>query len=151
MSELKNLIESYIKDQKLVQIATLNDNQPWISSVFYLCDSDLNLYWISLPDTRHSQHILNNLNTAATVVALGEAGKDIAAVQMEGNSVIVNDKKEIEEIIIQYCKLYNRGDKWLDEYLAGENPHKLYKFTPKSYELFDTKNYPDNPKQIYEV
>lgn len=145
--DTEKTIRQYLQSAKMMQLATVADDQPWCCSLFYAPDEELNIYWISLPDTRHSQAILSNNRVAATVAIAFTPGKPVVGVSIEGVAQIVDDPDETRQAIRQYATYCDRGDEWYEDYMAGKNPHKLYKLRPKLFVLFDVEHFPDDPRQ----
>ena len=68
-AEDKQIILDYLSDPQhiLMTLATVNGDKPWVCSVYYVVDDDLNLYFISPPDAEHSTHIKENQNVACAI------------------------------------------------------------------------------------
>src|SRR6478735_1055920 len=66
--DLRQLVQDYCKNTDFMQVATFNDGQPWICTVTFASDDDLNLYWVSNKDRRHSIEILQNATVAVAIV-----------------------------------------------------------------------------------
>ena len=58
--DLRELVRDYLTKAQIMQIATVHDHQPWVATVYFATDIDLNLYWMSRASRRHSQEILEN-------------------------------------------------------------------------------------------
>lgn len=41
------LIKDYLTEAKLMQLVTSVDGQPWVCSVWFATDDELNIYWFS--------------------------------------------------------------------------------------------------------
>ncbi len=68
MAEAQELIRQYLPKINVMQLATSVDSQPWLCIVHYYSDEDLNFYWISTPERRHSQEIKDNQKAAAAIL-----------------------------------------------------------------------------------
>ena len=145
-NNLGNFIQKYINKGKMLQIATVSGDQPWSCTVYYASDENLNLYWISKPSTRHSQEIHKHSKVAASIPIKFD-DLIVVGVQLEGIAELIEDQNEIKEKVKLYSDKFNRGDKWYQEFVAGKNPHKLYRIRPKLFVLFDRVNFPDNDRQ----
>ncbi len=142
---VKLRIQEYLGEGRVMQVATVNHGKPWICSVYYVTDDQQNLYWLSLPSRRHSSDIAAD-NTIAIAVAV-KSDKPVIGIQAEGKAVVVNDPAQIQKIMKQYTERYNAGKDFYDNFIAGNNQHLLYKFTPQTYVLFDEVNYPQDARQ----
>jgi uncharacterized protein YhbP (UPF0306 family) len=63
----KDIYPDILKDIKLMQLASVRDNKPWMCNVWYVMDEDHNVYWISRETRRHSLEIKDNPHVAATM------------------------------------------------------------------------------------
>lgn len=131
----------------MMQVATVHDNQPWCCSVFYAPSKTLELYWVSLPDTRHSRELTENANVAVTIPIRFIPGKPVVGISAEGSARLIDTAEEVEKAIKQYAAYLDRGSAWAMDFIAGKNPHKLYCFTPQLFVLFDAEHFPENPRQ----
>lgn len=141
------LIRGYLPQGRMMQIATVSGDQPWICTVYFVEDDDLNLYWLSWPTRRHSQEIAAH-NKVAVAVPI-KFDKPVTGIQAEGTAAVVTDKQVIASVMKRYAERYGSGRQFYDRYLAGENQHVLYRFTPTKYVLFDEVTFPnDGRKEI---
>ncbi len=150
--DLKKLINDHLKTARVLQLATSANNQPWACNVHFYADDEFNLYWISKPDRRHSKDIASNPKAAITIKIHEdtEAEKYIVGLSAEGTSELLRDE-EAKEIGHKYGEKLDKEPSLIADILEGRNPHKFYKFTPSSIVLFDTKNFPNDPRQEYKV
>ena len=133
-------IKKYINgDSRMMQIATLDGDQPWICTVYYVADDDLNLYWLSLPSRRHSQEIAKHDKVAATIPVKFE--QPIIGVQVEGVAEEVTDKTIIASVMKKYVAKYGSGKDFYDNFVAGKNQHHLYLIRPHLFVLLDEVNF----------
>ncbi|MEK9195842.1 MAG: pyridoxamine 5'-phosphate oxidase family protein [Patescibacteria group bacterium] len=145
----KDLTRQHLNEKKMMQIASVSGDQPWICTVYFVADDQQNLYWLSFPLRRHSQEIEKNSKIAIAVPV--EFDQPVIGIQSEGNAVSVNDSKVIKNIMKLYIDKYGQGKDFYDNFVAGKNQHVLYKFTPESFVLFDEKNFSGNPRQIWKI
>lgn len=69
-------------------LATVGPDGPWAAGLFYVNDG-FDLYWLSDPDTRHSQNIAGNPHVAATIHEDYRDWRTIQGIQMEGTAALV--------------------------------------------------------------
>lgn len=143
---LKKLIEKYLKEAKLMQLATVSGDQPWSCSLYYITDENLDLYWISTPDARHSKEIYKNKKVAASIPVKFD-DLTVVGLQVEGDSRLVENDNEIKKAIRIYTDKHNRGEDWYKDFIYGKNEHKLYKIKPRLFVLFDKENFPDDSRK----
>lgn len=139
------LIRQYLPKGRMMQVATVSGDQPWICTVYFVEDDDLNLYWLSLPTRRHSQEIAAHSKVAVAVPI--KFDKPVTGIQAEGVAEPVTDKQTIADIMRRYVDRYNSGQQFYDLFVAGQNQHVLYKFTPSKYVLFDEMTFPDDGRK----
>lgn len=139
------LIRQYLPKGRMMQVATVSGDQPWICTVYFVEDDDLNLYWLSLPTRRHSQEIAAHSKVAVAVPI--KFDKPVTGIQAEGVAEPVTDKQTIADIMRRYVDRYNSGQQFYDLFVAGQNQHVLYKFIPSKYVLFDEVTFPDDGRK----
>jgi len=139
------LIRRYLPQGRMMQIATVSGDQPWICTVYFVEDDQLNLYWLSFPTRRHSQEIAAH-NKVAVAVPI-KFDKPVTGIQAEGTAEIVTDRAVIADVMKRYVERYNSGQQFYDRFVAGQNQHVLYKFTPSKYVLFDEVTFPDDGRK----
>ena len=140
-----DLIRSYLPQGRTMQIATVDGDQPWICTVYFVEDEELNLYWLSFPTRRHSREIAKHSKVAVAVPI--KFDKPVVGIQAEGAAETVADKEVIAAVMQRYVAKYNSGQQFYDNFVAGRNQHVLFKFTPSTYVLFDEVNFPTDGRQ----
>ena len=81
--ELKKLAQEVLHDAHLISLGTVDENGVWVADIIFVPDENLNLYWISMPQARHSQAIVQNGKAACSVTASEQTNKE-RALQIEG-------------------------------------------------------------------
>lgn len=145
----QNLVVEYLDRARQMQIATSVDNQPWVATVYFAHDNAHNLYWISMPDTRHSQEIARNPNVAGTIVVDNTPGQPVRGIQFTGVAREIPNT-EVKANIEAYAERFQRFTLG-DEIANGVSPIKLYQIKPHSFVLFDQKNFPSQPRQEWVI
>jgi uncharacterized protein YhbP (UPF0306 family) len=147
--EVKHLIQKYLQQARMMQIATVDADQPWICTVYGVEDEDLNLYWLSLPSRRHSEEIAMH-NKIAVAVPI-KFDKPVVGIQAEGRAEVVKDAEQIRKVMKIYVEKYNAGKQFYDNFIAGKNEHWLYKFTPSNFVLFDEITYKEDTRKEWRI
>src|SRR3989344_3875554 len=80
--DIKARILEGLSKGHLMSLATLDDGGLWVADVIYIYDDNLNIYWMSYPNVRHSKAIEKNGQVAGsiTVTCYGEEpeeGEDV--------------------------------------------------------------------------
>ena len=144
---LRKLIEEYLKEAKLMQLATSIDNQPWVCSVWFAADKDLNIYWFSSTSRRHSKEVMKNQKVAAAI-ALPQTPKDTPrGLQLQGVAEQVTSKRDVLKAISLFVSRIFTKEQITNFMKLKGNPHKFYKIKPTQFVLFDAVNFPDSSRQ----
>lgn len=138
--DISELIRKYLSEGKVMQLATVRDDQPWVCSVYFVADKELNIYWLSLPERRHSQELATNTKAAITIPI--KLDQPVIGLSVEGVAKVVSDPKQIRRTMKLYINRYQTGEKFYDNFIAGKNKHLLYHFKPAKFVLFDEVNLP---------
>lgn len=152
---LRKLIEDYLNEAKLMQVATVKDNKPWVCSVWYVADSDLNLFFISRRSRRHSLELTKNPFVAGTIVkphVIG-SGEKVRGLQFEGKAHdLADEPDELKKVKKLYLKKYSKAEDISLENLTDPNfIATFYVIHPKTIVLFDSVNFPENSRQEFKL
>jgi ribonuclease HI len=130
----------------VMQLATSRENVPWISTVYFVADSERNIYWLSLPGRRHSEEVADNPRVAVAIAIKQDL--PVIGIQAEGSVTVVDDAAVVEKILAGYIKKYDgAGKEFHQRFIEGKNQHQLYKITPSSLVLFDEVHFKTGPAQ----
>lgn len=147
MSDIKQLSIDHLKQVNILQLATAKDNKPWICTVHFYADDELNIYWVSRTDRIHSKQIDANPNVSATaVVHVNTLDEDyVIAVTLAGQAeVLTNAPAEVRQA---YQTKLNKPANMLPDPEDPNNLQEFYVLKPEKLILFDTKNLAGNPRQ----
>lgn len=149
MKSVEEIVRDSLPTLNVLQLATSVDNQPWACNLHFYSDDDLNIYWLSTPDTRHSKEITQNSHVCAVLKVHENTLEEdyVIGISIEGTAEIVEDEHEKKSIARDYQAKLGTSDKFINSVLDGTNPHIFYKLTSKKLALFDNKNFPDEPRQ----
>lgn len=140
MQKLPDKIKTYLQGAtSVMQLATLSGDQPWICSVYFVADDDLNLYWLSWPSRRHSKEIARHRKVAAAIAIRHD--QPIIGLQIEGTAEEVHDAETVGRIMRAYVTKYGVGEQFHDNFLAGSNQHHMYRLRPNMFVLMDEVNF----------
>jgi uncharacterized protein YhbP (UPF0306 family) len=109
MSEPDNLqvIRAFLDTQSTMALATVSpDGQPQVAPIFYVSDERLHLYWLSSPNSRHSNNLVLNSKVAATVYPSLWQWNDIVGLQIEGEARPIGDDRIREQILTLYLRKF---------------------------------------------
>lgn len=145
--KIKDLIKDYLKEAKMMQLATSVNDQPWVCNVWFAYDEDLNIYWFSSENRRHSKEVMNNQKVAAAIVLPLTPKDPPRGLQLQGMAEVLTKQGDIDKAISVYKgRIFDQET--IDELMQDEEkPHKFYKITPTQFVLFDAVNFGDNWRQ----
>ena len=107
MSEiLKQQILDYLKSHNTMTLATCAGEEPWAATVFYASD-ELQLYFFSAPEARHSVNLSSNPRVAATVQEDYKDWRAIKGIQLEGRVLPVEGVIEKAKAMAVYGRKYS--------------------------------------------
>lgn len=106
--ENKNELEYFLKQQKLLALSTVDEhNNPWICNVYYSVDSELNLFFVSSPESNHGQHLNKNSQVAFSIAWFDQENLgNRKAVQGTGICERVKQKSEVLRLLENHYKYY---------------------------------------------
>ena len=150
--DVRSLITDYLKGTQQMQLSTCLDNQPWTCTVYYAYDENLDLYWLSRPERRHSREIEANPNVSGTIVKQHTYGEKVRGIQFVGKAKKLTGIEAVHGMKV-YSGRYSTPRERVNNILAGANgeKHVVYKIIPSQYQLFDEVNFPQNPTQILQL
>lgn len=104
-AQLKEQILRYLRSHNTMTLATCAGEAPWAATVFYASD-DLQLYFFSAPDARHSVNLAANARVAVTVQEDYKDWRAIQGIQLEGRVELVDGIIEKAKAMAVYARKY---------------------------------------------
>jgi len=139
MQLTKEQVFNFLKTQKLMVVAT-SDDFPWIATVYYAFDDNLDLYFLSDPETLHCKQLARNSCVAVAIVDSRQSiNEPKRGLQISGVAEEVSDMKKIKYSLAMWKN--NLGIS--DSEISYENMIKkifkgrMYRIIPKRIKLFD--------------
>jgi len=114
----------------LVLATTADDGSPIATPLFYYSDAELNLYWLSSAESRHSRNLAARPRVAVTVFAPVTDWREVRGVQMEG----VAAETAGDAILAEYRLRFRLGPE-LDAVIARST---MYVFRPEWWRFIDS-------------
>jgi len=137
--EILKQISDFLHDRLQMVVATSGEH-PWIATVYYALDSDLNFYFISDPQTLHGSHIASNPHIALSVSDSPQhPSSKKKGIQIYGIATQLKDEKEITfGLELWRKKLEVTSDAYTYEGIMKNEIHgRLYKITPKKIKYYN--------------
>lgn len=146
--DLKKLVKDYLAEKEVMQLATVNDGKPRLCSVHYAFDDELNLYWVSSRNSRHSHDVRNNKNTAVAILIDSDKRK---CVHLEGEAFELegDETRKADEVYSQKFGI-SKGRLEAALKVKKDNP-AYYVFKPTQITLIDPVTFPTDPKQELKI
>lgn len=130
--DLAKLVREVLEEGYLMSLGTVDDDGVWVSDVIYVFDDDLNIYWLSRGDARHSRAILKNPRVAGSITS-SKQEDDEAGIQVEGTAERVDG--DLFELALAHRQ--KRGDPPPERpgEILEERGQFWYRLTPARIEL----------------
>ncbi|MGH7157960.1 MAG: pyridoxamine 5'-phosphate oxidase family protein [Candidatus Saccharimonadales bacterium] len=133
--DIEKIIREYIDKSIHMSLATSADNKPWVCEVHFAYDDNLNVYWRSKTDRRHSQEIAVNPFVAGNIVKQHSLEEYPHAIYFEGTAELVEDESKHPEIAELFIKR-QIGSSGIIEDAKKDDGHKFYKVTVANWYAF---------------
>ncbi len=152
LAERVALVKRILNSNWYLTLSTVDENNnPWVSPVFFVTDKQSNFYWISAVHSQHSENIARNHKVAAIVYDTQAAFGMGNGVYIKGTVEIVSDDKVegILEMITQRKRETSPDGQVTVRDASGfkaDSPWKIYQLTAAQVwtlkESFEPKGYP---------
>lgn len=136
-AELHDAILEELRHHTVLTLATTGENGPHAVSLIYAHDV-FDIFWLSDPNTRHSEHLASSPSAAVTIAAQHDDFKAIRGLQMKGDGSRLTDADEaaagFDLLVARYP--------FLDQFAVGKlawhlGAASVYRFRPASLTLID--------------
>jgi uncharacterized protein YhbP (UPF0306 family) len=148
----KKLILDYLKSHKLMTLATVSGNKPWVATVYYAVDDNLNLYLVASPKTEHGQAAARNKNVACNIADSHQLVTDKkVGMQIQGAIERLKGIAAVKGAL----KMWHRVNPGKEAIINWENMSKkaiksrTYKVTPKKIRFFNEELYGEKEHETY--
>ncbi|MBI4435570.1 hypothetical protein HY630_02770 [Candidatus Uhrbacteria bacterium] len=101
--ELQQTTKLVLERGYLASLGIVDEHGPWVADVIYIADEDLNLYWMSTPERRHSRAIDSGHNHVAAAIAVTQS-----ADQPDEGLQISGVAKRVEQPSLELLKQWMR-------------------------------------------
>lgn len=138
--ELLDMIRNYISQVIHMSLGTVGEDcRPWVCELHYAFDDELNLYWVSARDARHSQEVAANPNVSGTIVVQHFLDQMPRGVQFEGTVEVLEDVTPEHPAYKTYVGRFPSRASFIDKGYASDesNARRIYKVSVSDYYLID--------------
>jgi len=143
MDEKKELL-TYLKENRLMSLATICEKGPWMCTVFYAVSDEFALYFVSHDGSEHVSHIRKNNQIA---LSIGDTNQFIEAkksgVQMRGTAEILEQGEEHAKALQLWLAAVGgyKDAKILEDTKIKVMSGLLLKVTPSRAKYLDEKKF----------
>jgi len=149
----KSDLKLFLKEEKLMAIATSTSKGLWIANVYFATDSDLNLYFLSDTKTRHCQDIKENPEVAIAIAKFAENDLgDRVGVQLIGTATKIDNFIDMGKALKIYTSKYitSGGVITLDNIKHKIIRSRPYIIRPKLIKFWNDKLYGSECTKTFE-
>ena len=127
-----------------MSLATLDNGGLWVADVIYIYDEDLNIYWMSDPEVRHSKAVAENGQVAGTITISNNGKEPNLGIQFSGKAEKIDGNRH--DLAIKHLVKRGRPEPEENEdVLQGDS---WYLLRPIKIDLIDEKNYGYDKKSL---
>lgn len=151
--DVKSLIHDYISSHIQFALAT-NGKHPWIATMYYGVDDDLNMYFLTDPATIHAQALKENPLVSAVIADSPQnpASKKIG-IQLYGHASEIEGEEAIKAGFAIWREVLKVTDpKYSYEGIkSGELHYRLYKLVPKKIKYYNEELWEEGDEQVIDL
>lgn len=144
--QVESAIRDYLANVIHMSLATCINNKPWVCEVHFVYDNELNVYWRSKQDSRHSQEIAQNPRVAGNIVEQYDMSDKPRGVYFEGAAEKLESVQIGDGVYELFAKRFGLGEEAIEE-AKTDGGHKFYKVNVSDMYLFDSRE--SSPSQKY--
>jgi len=122
-----------------MSLGTFDKDGIWVADVVFVHDDDLNIYWLSAPDCRHSKAILENNNVAGTITNSTKSKEPNFGIQFSGKAERLEGARF--NLIAKHWAKRNHKIPDISKALEVLEGDRWYKIAPTDIELIDEANF----------
>lgn len=153
-TNLKNEIAEYLKSNIQFALATFGE-YPWIATMYYGVDDDLNIFFLTKPSTIHAQGLYKNPQVSAVIAnSPQDPQSKKVGMQIYGFAEELKDKEELNKAFMIWGGVLGITD--FDTYSyegikSGKLSYRLYKLTPKKIKYYNENIWEEGKEQTIEL
>lgn len=137
MTNGADIVRTVLDGNSFMTLATADsDGVPWATPVWFATEDYRSLYWVSAPDTRHSQNIAVRPEITVVVYDSRQRPGDVMAVYMTGTAGLVVDVGE-GIAVFSRCAVREGIGAWGIERVTGDARLRLYRASVAAHYILD--------------
>jgi len=144
----RDAIRAMLAEYNTLSLATHGSDGPWVASVFYASDKDLNLYFVSDHRTRHGRDMATQAGVAAAINPDCSAWDDVRGLQLRGRVEVLSGAARLggighylakfSDVKRLFEKPRDKNEETIGQRLKAAN---LYRLTPEWIRLIDNSRW----------
>ena len=141
----------FLKSQNLMALAT-GGKTPWICSVYYVIDKDLNFYSVSAPDSKHCRDIEKNKKVACCIYDSHTPNSELkVGVQFQGIALLVRGWERAKV----FLRMWHKAAPGTEEIVNISNmkdkviSSRVYRVKPILIKFFNQKVYKEEEFKVF--
>lgn len=121
-------VQELLRRNRYLVLSTSDGKEPWIAPLEHLVDAELNLYFFSPEDVKHTQHIESNHRVAVAVFDNQQpeyspgASVTLNGLQIEGTASRLSEAEYTEDVVAA-----------IEALKPPMPPYAVYKITPTRF------------------
>jgi uncharacterized protein YhbP (UPF0306 family) len=135
--DIKPRILEVLSKGYLMSLGTRDDGGVWVADVIYVHDDDLNIYWMSDPEVRHSEVLVKNSQAAGSITITNNGENPELGIQFSGKAEKIEGAR-YDLALMHFAKRGRPVPKEDEDVLQGDS---WYMLRPDRIDLIDTENY----------
>lgn len=137
-------------------ISTIDGKETWTCPVAFAFDEKLNLYFISMPSSRHMKNIVKNSHISVAIFSTKFAvGDPVFGIQMTANAKLIPD----EDVETAYDCYYGRKypqtrkhpERTIESHMGTNAKWKFVKIKPIEMHYVDTRHFGEERQSVPKV
>jgi len=152
-TQVKDDIFKFIKKNSIMTLATQSPRGPWVCTVYYGIDSDMNLYIVTDPNSIHGKAMTKNNKIAFNIFdSHQKIFKPKKGIQGSGTIEIVKGILDVTKALTLWHKQNPGVEKNITiKEIKRTKDTKIWKITPKYIKFFNKELYSSQEYGIWEV
>jgi uncharacterized protein YhbP (UPF0306 family) len=145
-------IKEALDRTEFMAISTVGDDGSWTCPVQFGYSEKLDLYFKSMPHSKHVQNILKDERVSVAIFKTERLpGRDVLGLQLKGTVRRLSERGEVEEAArCQYGRDPRKIDykTKVDEHLGDDAEWNFFKITPTELWCFDSRVFDEERVQV---
>jgi nitroimidazol reductase NimA-like FMN-containing flavoprotein (pyridoxamine 5'-phosphate oxidase superfamily) len=142
----KQYIEEVLAATPYCALGTIGQKGSWTNPVFFAWDTGWNLYFVSLPASRHMQNITKDGRVSMAIYATDQDTKgDVRGIQLSGTAEVTRGEAREEAMRVYFTRAEGQEASYRDWEFVKMTVSDLYYFDTRFFE----ENRMEVPRHVY--